>query len=88
MSTWCGQKRNHRFNQFRKQEVQEDRGPTTTYHAVKTSDDETSKMSKTVPYKLKGNLVSNLLKEGYQQIDPDTFIGRDDFAIIYKECWR
>lgn len=86
MSTWCGQKRNPRFNSYRKQEMRKDLGPSTTYKAVKTND-ATGNIS-SMSYEFKGTITSKLLSESYQQIDPDTFIGEKDFVVIYKECWR
>ena len=86
MNTWCGQKRNPRFNSYRKQQVRQEQGPATTYKAVKT-DDSTGKIT-SMSYGFKGTITSKLMTESYQQIDSETFIGEKDFVVIYKECWR
>lgn len=86
MNTWMGQKRNPRFNSYRKQQVRQDVGPSTTYKAVKT-DDATGNIS-SMSYGYKGTITSKLLTESYQQVSPDIFIGEKDFVVIYKECWR
>ncbi len=77
---------NSRYIAYRKRVLVEQEGPSHTYLAIKT-DDHTGNISK-MSYAKKTTLTSKLIAEGYERFDKDTFIGKKDFVVIFKECWR
>ena len=76
---------NPRFNAYRKQSALERNGKSIKFLMVKT-DDATGKVTE-IRYDYKGNITSKLKTEKYEKIDKDTFIGADNFVVIFKESW-
>jgi len=86
MKTFWGRPVNPKFNAYRKRKAKEIHGPTHTF-AMITTDDSTGNMTKK-SFDKKDTITSLLKTRNYLKIDNDTYIGNNDFVVIYKESWR